>query len=45
MLSSLKAQEWLHTETGKIIFNEWHEVAEGTRLTVEFAAFLKGYHG
>jgi len=40
----LKRRKWLHAETGKIVFNEWHEVAEGTRLTVEFAAFLKGYH-
>lgn len=40
----LKRRKWLNTETEKIVFNEWHEVAEGTRLTVEFAAFLKGYH-
>jgi hypothetical protein len=40
----LKRRKWLNTENGKIVFNEWHEVAEGTRLTVEFAAFLKGYH-
>jgi hypothetical protein len=40
----LKRRKWLHSESGKIVFNDWHEVAEGTRLTVEFAAFLKGYH-
>ncbi len=40
----LKRRKWLDPGTGKIVFNEWHEVAEGTRLTVEFAAFLKGYH-
>ena len=40
----LKRRKWLNTETGKIVFNEWHEVAEGTRLTVEFAAFLKGFN-
>ena len=40
----LKRRRWLNTESGKTVFNDWHDVAEGTRLTVEFAAFLKGYH-
>jgi hypothetical protein len=40
----LKRRKWLDVETGKIVFHEWSQVAEGTRLTTEFAAFLKGTH-
>lgn len=39
----LKRRKWLNLDTGKVVFNDWHQVAEGTRLTVEFAAFLKGF--
>ena len=40
----LKRRKWLNHDTGKIVFHEWHQVAQGTRLTVEFAAFLKGFN-
>lgn len=38
----LRRRKWLDHDTGKIIFHEWDEVAKGTRMTKEFAAFLKG---
>jgi hypothetical protein len=38
----LKRRKWLNQDTGQIVFHEWAQVAEGTRLTAEFAAFLKG---
>jgi hypothetical protein len=40
----LKRRRWVNLDTGKIVFHEWHQVAQGTRLTVEFAAFLKGFN-
>lgn len=40
----LKRRKWLDQASGKIVFHEWEQVAEGTRLTAEFAAFLKGFN-
>ena len=40
----LKRRKWLDHNTGSIVFSEWEEVAYGTRLTAEFAAFLKGFN-
>ena len=40
----LKRRKWLNHDTGKTVYHQWHHVAEGTRLTVEFAAFLKGFN-
>jgi hypothetical protein len=37
----LKRRKWLDHDLGKIVFHEWDEVARGTRMTKEFAAFLK----
>jgi hypothetical protein len=37
----LKRRKWWDHDLGKNIYHEWFEVAEGTRLTKEFAAFLK----
>lgn len=37
----LKRRKWLDHDTGKIVFHEWDEVAKGTRMTKEFAIFLK----
>lgn len=37
----LKRRKWLDHDTGKIVFHEWDEVAKGTRMTKEFATFLK----
>ena len=37
----LRRRKWLDHDIGKIVFHEWDEVAKGTRMTKEFAAFLK----
>jgi hypothetical protein len=37
----IKRRRWLNTKTGKIIYRDWTEVGKGTRMTSEFAAFLK----
>lgn len=37
----LKRRKWLDHVTGQTVFYEWDEVAKGTRMTKEFAAFLK----
>jgi hypothetical protein len=34
-------RRWLQEDTGKIVFRDWTLVAKGTRMTREFAAFLK----
>jgi hypothetical protein len=41
----VKRRRWLNTSTGKIEQRNWKEVAEGTRMTKEFAIFLKGIGG
>lgn len=44
----IKRRRWLDTKTGKVVYRDWTEVAEGTRMTSEFATFLKavgGYQG
>lgn len=38
----IKRRRWLNTRTGKVEQRDWQEVAEGTRMTKEFSAFLKG---
>ncbi len=45
---NIKRRRWLNTKTGKVVHRDWTEVAEGTRMTSEFSAFLKeigGYQG
>lgn len=37
----IKRRRWTDKLTGEIVFREWKEVEEGTRMTNEFAAFLK----
>ena len=34
-------RRWLEEDTGKIVFRNWNLVADGTRVTQEFASFLK----
>ena len=34
-------RRWLNEDTGKVIFRDWNLVADGTRVTQEFASFLK----
>lgn len=37
----IKRRRWTDKETGDIIQRDWNLVANGTRMTKEFAAFLK----
>ena len=37
----IKRRRWLNSETGKVVTRDWPLVAKGTRITSEFAAFLK----
>jgi hypothetical protein len=34
-------RRWLNQATGKVVTRDWDLVAKGTRITSEFAAFLK----
>jgi len=36
----IKRRRWLNTRIGKVEQRDWQEVAEGTRMTKEFSAFL-----
>lgn len=40
----LKRRKWWDHDTFKPVYSSWDSVAQGTRLTAEFAAFLKGGH-
>ena len=37
----VKRRRWLDKTTKKVIQRDWNIVAQGTRMTTEFAAFLK----
>ncbi|HEU0227677.1 MAG TPA: transposase [Arachidicoccus soli] len=37
----IKRRRWLNTDTDKVVYRDWTLVADGTRMTKEFAAFLK----
>lgn len=37
----IKRRRWMNTKTGKVIYRDWTEVGKGTRMTSEFANFLK----
>ena len=39
----IKRRRWVDKE-GKILYRNWETVAQGTRMTKEFAAFLKVIH-
>lgn len=41
----VKRRRWLNTDTGEIVTRNWDLVREGTRMTSEFAAFLKAILG
>lgn len=34
-------RRWLNEDTGKVVYRNWEMVAQGTRITKDFAAFLK----
>lgn len=42
VLLHIKRRRWTLIESGKIIKRDWQIVAKGTRITSEFASFLKG---
>lgn len=37
----IKRRRWLNHSSGKVAYRDWTLVAKGTRMTGEFAAFLK----
>ena len=37
----IKRRRWLNKTTKEVVQRDWDLVAQGTRMTVEFAAFLK----
>jgi hypothetical protein len=37
----IKRRRWLIEDTGSLVCRDWEMVAKGTRMTGEFAAFLK----
>lgn len=41
----VKRRRWLNTQTGKVEQRDWSQVSEGTRMTKEFALFLKEIDG
>ena len=45
MTFHVKRRRWVEVETGKSISKRWDLVAEGTRFSKEFAAFLKDMLG
>ena len=40
----IKRRKWIDIESKKIIKRDWDLVSKGTRMTKEFANFLKEYH-
>jgi len=40
----VKRRRWTVENTGQIVSRDWSLVAKGTRLTEEFASFLKAVH-
>lgn len=41
----VRRRRWYSESTKKIVERDWESVAKGTRLTKEFASFLKGLFG
>jgi len=37
----IRRRRWLNQTTGQTVFRDWDMVAKGTRMTKEFASFLK----
>ena len=40
----VKRRRWLNEDLGKVVSRDWELVANGTRMTKEFASFLKALH-
>ncbi len=41
----IRRRRWLNQTTGTVVFRDWNMVAQGTRMTTEFASFLKAISG
>lgn len=41
----IRRRRWLNQTTGAVVFRDWNMVAQGTRMTTEFASFLKAISG
>ena len=37
----IKRRRWLNERSGQVVFRDWNLVAKGTRITKDFASFLK----
>ena len=44
LLLSIRRRRWINKETGEYIERDLNMIAQGTRLTAEFASFLKGLY-
>lgn len=40
----IKRRRWLNQDLSKVVARDWELIAKGTRMTKEFAAFLKALH-
>ncbi len=45
MFLHVRRRRWLSESTAKVVERDWDPVAKGTRLTKDFAVFLKGILG
>ncbi|RYZ19504.1 MAG: transposase [Chitinophagaceae bacterium] len=45
VLLQIKRRRWEHQQSGQIISRDWQLVQKGTKMTAEFAAFLKQVFG
>ena len=41
----IRRRRWLNQTTGTVVFRDWNMVAQGPRMTTEFASFLKAISG
>jgi len=39
---NIKRRRWLNKQTNDVVSTDWKLIAKGTRMTEEFASFLKG---
>lgn len=44
LLLDLRRRRWIHKKTGEYFNRDFRLVAQGTRITQEFASFFKGLH-
>ncbi len=40
----VKRRRWLNKQTNEVVQRDWNLVAKGTRMTSEFASFLKAFN-